>query len=111
MIEIRWAPITRVPTRMRATVRSFLCPPSSFGLVKANNNRIGGRRHLGLSDRDCTCHIAPPCSTCVESVECTGCGYIEHEDDGAWAEGEFYCDVCIEQDEKHRRDAESCQFR
>lgn len=27
----------------------------------------------------CSCHICPPCSYCMESVECPDCGRINHQ--------------------------------
>lgn len=47
----------------------------------------------------CTCHLGhPPCSFCVEYVECNICGDAFHNPDG----DEFSCEYCRENKTEHR---------
>jgi hypothetical protein len=51
----------------------------------------------------CSCHINPPCSYCVETYECRGCGELKHpQQHGQWwhaGTSDYYCDRCSEQPE------------
>ena len=33
---------------------------------------------------ECTCHINPPCSYCIEKVECCVCGDLVHPDEAEY---------------------------
>lgn len=47
----------------------------------------------------CHCHITPPCSCCVETYECVGCGLICHpEEDGENLHGvNTFCNKCFDE--------------
>ena len=57
-----------------------------------------------MSD-ECTCHIDPPCSYCMEKVECCICDKLVHPDEALYlqesaddASGPI-CDRCVEENQ------------
>ncbi|MCO1599854.1 hypothetical protein [Desulfosporosinus nitroreducens] len=50
---------------------------------------------------ECTCHINPPCSYCLEKLECRGCGDLVHPDDADYIQDDCqevgpFCEKCID---------------